>query len=126
MLSDKNILNSLLADISGVSRIESEDPRWIQLFSTAHMLSLANENLADEYCDLLITNNKTTGNFVQLLEHTTSRISQMSATRLNPNGQSIDQCCMALYLSTILFHYLIASLSSKEASLFFTLRLSFS
>ncbi len=115
MTTQTTLFNSVMTDITGTVRLESEDPRWIQLFLIKNLSSLLkeNDNLA-VYFERFMENNLESGNLVQLLEQTCSRVKQITTKKSAPNGQSIDQCCMALHLCSSLMHCLVSSLTPNQ------------
>ena len=111
------IFDNVMTDVTGKVRLESEDPRWIQLFSGSDVGSVsANFLQMRTYCDRLIENNPTTGNLLQLLEQTGSRLKQVSSRKARASSQSIDQCCIALRLSCLLMHCLVSKLPTSQVS----------
>ncbi len=107
------LFESSLTDVSGKIRLESEDPRWMQLFSSKSIDSIVEGFNVSWYGNRLVEHNLSTGNLVQLLRQTSSRIQQVLSRKSPPPGQVVEQCCTALHLSTILIHFLITTLSPQ-------------
>jgi hypothetical protein len=102
--------------MSGKIRLDGEDPRWIQLFSLRNVSKLFTTKEVAWYGNRLIENNIMTGNVVQLLDQTATRLQQITTRRTAPPGHLLDQCCSALFISALLLHHLAASLPATEVS----------
>ena len=126
-----SLFESSLTDITGKIRLESEDPRWMQLFSSKSITPIVDGFNVTSYGNRLIEHNLSTGNLVQLLRQTSSRVQQVLGRKTAPPSQVIEQCCTALHLSTIMLHFVIITLSpqavrSSVKRSFFTSELIFS
>lgn len=106
------LFDNVMTDVSGKVRLESEDPRWIQLFSTKNIANLV-DAAADIswYGNRLIEHNPVTGNLIQLLEQTVTRLNQVTSRKTVPANQFLEQCCISLHLSSLVMHHMIISLS---------------
>jgi hypothetical protein len=114
---------SLLTDITGSNRLESEDPRWTQLFHSKQILNMrGDEDLLASFVNRLIENNLSTGNLIMLLGQTSSRIRQILERRGQPTSQNIEQCCISMHLLGLLFNIMFSRLSTVDVML--QLRLS--
>jgi len=108
-----SLFESSLTDITGKIRLESEDPRWMQLFSSKGIAPIVEGFNVSYYGNRLIEHNLSTGNLVQLLRQTSSRVQQVLGRKVAPPSQVIEQCCTALHLSTIMLHFVIITLSPQ-------------
>lgn len=99
--------DNVMTDVSGKVRLEGGDPRWIQLFSSNTIPDLVGADLT-WYASRLRENNRATGNFIQLLDQTFSRLQQVTSRKVAPSGQLLEQCCVSLFISTIVLHHFIA------------------
>jgi hypothetical protein len=114
------LFENVMTDVSGIVRLESEDPRWVQLFglhSIPHLVDDAASEI-ERFGNRLIEHNPRTGNLIQMLEQTATRLHQVTSRKSAPFSQVLEQCCVALYLSSLLMHHFVASLSHKEVSIF--------
>jgi hypothetical protein len=106
------LFENVTTDVSGKIRLDSEDPRWIQLLSSSNVAAIAGDASGIKwFCDRLIENNPSTGNYLTLLALTTTRLQQM-CQRSAPSPQSVNQVCVALHLSALVLQHLVACLSS--------------
>lgn len=114
------VVDSILADFSGRVQIDSEDPRWIQLLSHSNITRIITlkDGILNNHCKLLVQNNPITGNFVQLLRQTSARLLVVVRSKAQPNGQTIDQCCVSLYLALLVFHFLVTNLTPHQVQCF--------
>jgi hypothetical protein len=112
---DRNALLSLLFDISGKSKLESEDPRWSMLFRTkAYAPKLISTIDMKQISHRMRSNNLSTGNFLQLMDQVTARVKQTLSVHTKPNRITIEQCCSAISILNQLFHHLIPTMTSLE------------
>lgn len=118
------LFENVMTDVSGKVRLESEDPRWIQLFSAKCIPNLVEGTDIAWFGDRLIEHNPVTGNLVQLLEQTATRLQQVSARKSAPASHLVEQCCVALYLSTLLMHHVITSVPPHAVRLLSSRRLA--
>jgi len=67
-MNGSDIFYSALTDVSSRLRLDSEDPRWSQLFrSTSFILTLnGSEERLNHFCGRLLENNTNTGNIIIL------------------------------------------------------------
>lgn len=125
-----SLFESSLTDITGKVRLESEDPRWMQLFSSKSIAPIVDGFNVPWYGNRLIEHNPSTGNLVQLLRQTSSRVQQVLGRKTAPPSQVIEQCCTALHLCTLMLHFVIITLSPQAVSSakfsLFTFKLIFS
>ena len=105
--------DNVMTDVSGKVRLEGGDPRWIQLFSVKAVPYLVDADVT-WYGSRLIENNRSTGNFIQLLDQTLNRLQQVTSRKSSPSGQALEQCCVSLYLSTLLLHHFIAFTTPQQ------------
>mmetsp|Transcript_34773 Transcript_34773/g.77191 ORF Transcript_34773/g.77191 Transcript_34773/m.77191 type:complete len:148 (-) Transcript_34773:53-496(-) len=111
------LFESVTTDVSGKIRLDSEDPRWIQLLSSSNVAAIAGDPTGIKwFCDRLIENNPVTGNYLQLLALTTMRLQQICQRKSAPSPQSVNQLCMALHLSALVLQHFVACLSSQAVS----------
>jgi hypothetical protein len=122
MSAQSSLFDNVMTDMSGKIRLDGEDPRWIQLFSLRNVSQLLTSKEVSWYGDRLIENNITTGNLVQLLDQTATRLQQITSRRTAPPGQLLGQCCSALFISALLLHHLAACLPTHEVALFVCLQ----
>jgi hypothetical protein len=115
MSVQNGLFDNVMTDVSGKVRLESEDPRWIQLFSTKTISQLSAEEVG-WYAVRLIEHNPATGNLIQMLDQTSSKLQQVTSRRTSPPSQLTEQCCSALFLTTLLLHHIIAHSSLSEVS----------
>jgi hypothetical protein len=115
MSVQNGLFDNVMTDVSGKVRLESEDPRWIQLFSTKTISQLSAEEVG-WYAARLIEHNPATGNLIQMLDQTSSKLQQVTPRRTSPPSQLTEQCCSALFLTTLLLHHIIAHSSLHEVS----------
>jgi hypothetical protein len=115
MSVQNGLFDNVMTDVSGKVRLESEDPRWIQLFSTKTISQLSAEEVG-WYAARLIEHNPATGNLIQMLDQTSSKLQQVTSRRTSPPSQLTEQCCSALFLTTLLLHHIIAHSSVHEVS----------
>ena len=116
MSSESGVFDNVMTDVSGKIRLDSEDPRWIQLFCSQTGAHLARNTDVSWFGNRLIENNTTTGNMIQLVQQTVTRLQQISSRRTAPTAQLIEHCCTALYLTTLLMNHMIVSLPPDEVS----------
>lgn len=106
-----------LCDISGKTRIETEDSRWVQ-FTDLEILTLrGDETWWEEICEGFITNN--TGNLLVFFEKTKHQLRQVlvqRGKRLPSPRIDVEKCCISLHLSTLLMHHFARTLSDDEVS----------
>lgn len=113
------LFENVMTDVSGKIRLESEDPRWIQLFQSKNIHAiLEDETNLKWYGKRLIEQNPVTGNLIQLIEQVSSRMQQISRKKTASSVQSIDQCCVAIHLCCILLHQFVANLSTAKVVAF--------
>lgn len=110
------LFENAMTDVTGKIRLESEDPRWIQLFSSKCVESVVDGFDVSWYGNRLIEHNISTGNLVQMIGQTSSRLQQVSARKVVPPIQLVEQCCFALHLSSLMLHFIITTLSSNAVS----------
>ena len=109
------IFNSVMHDMTGKYRLESEDPRWSQLLRSKYALSInGHEKEWIGYCSRLAANNPSTGNLVMFLELTVSKVHQIILTRSKPSQLALEQCCVSLHLTSLIMHYFCANLQTEE------------
>eukprot|EP01041_Mallomonas_annulata_P005156 gene5156-10303_t len=91
----EDAFNSVMLDVTGKISLESEDPRWSQLFRCKEMFSLnGSEPDFQTFCIRLVDHNPSTGNFLNLLEQTVSRLRQINSKRKTPPSlHTVEQCC---------------------------------
>lgn len=89
VMSDSKIFFSAMLDVSGGLRLDSEDPRWSQLFRSTRFIMTLNgsEEQFINFCSRLLENNSNTGNLLQLIEQTTSRLKLLSSKSAKPHSQ---------------------------------------
>lgn len=116
MSAQSGLFDNVMTDVSGKVRLESEDPRWIQLFSSKSIPLLTAEEVR-WYSARLIEHNPATGNLVQLLDQTATKLQQVASRRTQPPSQLTEQCCAALFLTSLLMHHIIAHSSLPEVSI---------
>lgn len=110
------LFENAMTDVSGKIRLESEDPRWIQLFSSKCIPTLVDTVDLVSYGNRLIEHNPVTGNLVQLLEQTANRLQQVLSRKSAPASQQLEQCCLSLRLSTLIMHHFIISVPYHKVS----------
>jgi hypothetical protein len=109
------MFENVMTDVTGKIRLESGDPRWIQLFSSSNIpFMVNNSNTISRFGSRLVENNPITGNFVQLLEQTSARLHLVTSKKSAPSSQSIEQCCVSLYLTSLIVHHMVVSCTQKE------------
>lgn len=88
IMNGSEIFYSAITDVSSRLRLDSEDPRWSQLFrSTSFILTLnGSEERFNHFCGRLLENNSNTGNLLQLIEQTASRLKLLSSKNAKPHS----------------------------------------
>ena len=124
-----DLFEKALSDICGKVRVGGDDRRWSDLFSsnllryivrdsTNSSSSSSSANLTTEtlvhHIERLINHNPTTGNYVQLLDQAMARLREISRKKTEPSMDSIETCCVSLYLCCIITHHFIARLEVAE------------
>lgn len=114
----KGMAHQILIDLCGKQRLECEDPRWIDLFQIPELTLLSGtESYFTGLLNELVRNNGTTGNCIELIDQTVSRmraIVESRDQRSAPSHAKILQCCTAMHLSGLVFNNLLARLSTAE------------
>ena len=76
-MESSGALLSILYDVTGKVRLESEDPRWSALFRCKAYLPRVMQGVnMPLMVNRLRTNNLSTGNLLLLLDHTAARVKQ--------------------------------------------------
>jgi hypothetical protein len=103
-----------LNDISGKSRLETEDPRW--LLTDLSLLEVrGDEPWWVDICSRFVTHN--TGNLLIFLDKTKHQLRQVLVQRgkhLPSSRSHVEQCCISLHVTTLLIHYLARTLSDDQ------------
>lgn len=121
-----DLFEKALSDICGKVRVGGDDRRWSDLFSSnlqryivrdstnsSSSTNLTTETLVHHF-ERLINHNPTTGNYVQLLDQAMARLREISRKKTEPSMDSIEKCCVSLYLCCIITHHFIARLEVAE------------
>jgi hypothetical protein len=121
-----DLFEKALSDICGKVRVGGDDRRWSDLFSSnlqryivrdstnsSSRTNLTTETLVHHF-ERLINHNPTTGNYVQLLDQAMARLREISRKKTEPSMDSIEKCCVSLYLCCIITHHFIARLEVAE------------
>jgi hypothetical protein len=108
--------NSLLTDFSSKGRLDREDPRWSQLFSTfIDILSFTGEeSFFQHFVDRLRVNNPITGNLNTLLEHCVFRLRQLFEKKNRPSVTNLNQCAAAVHLLCLFVKSFTSTMSIRE------------
>lgn len=97
-----NEFYSAITDVSGKLRLDGEDPRWSQLFRSQFILTLnGTEDRLLHFCNRLLENNIATGNLLQMIEQTTSRLKLLSSKNAKPHTQRYN---LYIYINTYIFY----------------------
>ena len=97
------IFYSAITDVSGKLRLDGEDPRWSQLFRSQFILTLnGSEDRLLIYFNRLLENNIVTGNLLQMIEQTTSRLKLLSSKNAKPHSQRYTIYIYIIFIFTII------------------------
>lgn len=103
-----------LHGICGKIHIESEDHRWTHLFDSKNIQFILNFHEIELNLDRLIENNPITNNLLQLLDQTLSRLTEISRKKGESNHEKIGQCCVGLYLCSLVIHHFSSKLPAQQ------------
>lgn len=123
-----DLFEKALSDICGKVRVGGDDRRWSDLFSSNLQHYIVRDNSSSNssssnlttaetlvhHFERLINHNPTTGNYVQLLDQAIARLREISRKKTEPPMDSIETCCVSLYLCCIITHHFIARLEVVE------------
>ena len=123
-----DLFEKALSDICGKVRVGGDDRRWSDLFSSNLQPYIVRDNNSNSssssnltttetlvhHFERLINHNPTTGNYVQLLDQAMARLRDISRKKTEPPMNSIETCCVSLYLCSIITHHFIARLEVTE------------
>lgn len=110
-------LDNLLLDLTGRNKLTTDDPRWGELFKKIDIFSL--RNFAN-YISRIGANDGTTHNVSVLLEHTFFKLKQMNTSAIRnhiPSSNMIQQCCIALHISSLIIHEISINLDIIDIGL---------
>lgn len=110
------LFENAMTDVTGKIRLESEDPRWIQLFSSKSRDRIVEGFDLAWFGNRLIDHNLSTGNLNQLIVQTRIRLHQVLIRNASPPCQLVDQCCTALHVSTLILHFIVTTLAPHSVS----------
>lgn len=110
------LFNSVMTDLTGRARLESEDPRWGQLFRNGQLLLSikGDETPWVSFCSRLMENNPQTGNLSQLMEQTTGQLRTLLSRKTRPSKQSLEACCVSLHLTSLIVNLFASRISPAE------------
>jgi hypothetical protein len=103
------------SDLIGKLKLETENPCWLNLFRSRNLFYLkGDEGFFCDFCNKL-RDNIGTGNLMQLLEQTSSRVHQVIRRKSN-NLQSVEQGCIALHFISLIINRFCSQIASKDVS----------
>eukprot|EP01039_Chlorochromonas_danica_P005020 gene5020-5512_t len=113
-IKNSNFIQAMSVFVSR-TRLEVGDNRWNHLFNSELLLELMeNPYCLAEYALRLLQNNPTSQNFLQLIEQVMSNMKYAMKKKTGFADAYLPQCCMAIFLTTNLFHFFFMFLSSEE------------
>ena len=116
MSCSRKEFQTVTADLTGKLKLETADPCWLNLFKSRIFLKLkGDEDFFCEFCNKLRDNTAASGNLIQLLEQTSSRVHQIIRRKSN-NTQNIEQACIGLHLIGLIINRFSSQTASVDVS----------